>query len=369
MKTLNILIILTLFFSSILFASHPDKEAMEELKKKIQIEKKQIQELINREKYLTLSLSEIRKKIEELKAKVKVIEISKNKVEKELNRLEEEKKKIINRIEGYKKEIEKRIILWHKTYLLKSEIPFFNFEENLLFKNYMSSIFEYDKSLIEALKEQNKNLDENIKESERKKNELVIVQRELDNAKKEQEFLEERQKALLSKTIKEKNIHIKNLKMAEEALKKLEALIKKAEEVPEYEGKGLEKRILPYPVKGQIIGRFGVEEGDVKGSKFTRKGVEIAAYDGASVKAVDDGKLVYEGWIRGLGNICIISHGKSFYTVYGRLTNVTKKKGDEVKKGEIIGYVTKSASIYDIPTLYFEIREKNKPINPELWLR
>lgn len=368
MKILLFLIVI-LFFQNFILAANSDKETMEELKKKIQIEKKQIEELSTTEKYLTMSLSEIRKKLKELKERVKVIEISKSKVERELNQLEGEKKKIMNRIDESKKKIEKRVILWHKTYLLKSELPFFNFEETLLFKNYMSSIFKYDKSLIEALKVQNVNLDENIKLSERKKNQLTLVQKELDNAKREQELLEKRQKQLLSKTIKEKNVHIKNLKMAEDALRKLESLIKKAEEVPEYEGKGLEKRILPYPVKGQIVGHFGVEEGDVKGAKFTRKGIEISASDGAPVRAVDNGKLVYEGWIRGLGNICIISHGKSFYTVYGRLSKVTKNRGDEVKKGEIIGYVTKSASIYDFPTLYFEIREKNRPINPELWLR
>lgn len=363
------LIIVVLFFQNSLLAINSDKETMEELKKKIQIEKKQIEELSTTEKYLTMSLSEIRKKLKELKEKIRVIEMSKNKVEKELSQLEEEKKRIIERIENYKKEIEKRVILWHKTYLLKSDIPLFNFEESLLFKNYMSSIFKYDKSLIEALQIQKTNLDTNIKLTENKKSELILVQKDLDTAKKEQELLEKRQKQILGKTIKEKNIHIKNLKMAEEALRRLESLIKKAEEIPEYAGKGLDKRILPYPVKGQIVGHFGVEEGDVKGSKFTRKGIEISASDGAPVRAVDDGKLVYEGWIRGLGNICIISHGKSFYTVYGRLANVTKNRGEDVKKGEIIGYVTKSASIYDFPTLYFEIRERNKPINPELWLR
>ncbi|MCX7769828.1 MAG: peptidoglycan DD-metalloendopeptidase family protein [Proteobacteria bacterium] len=363
------ILLIFLFIYDPILASNTDKEAMEELKRKIQIEKKQIEELTYTEKYLTMSLGEIRKKLKELKDRIKNIEISKKRVEKELLQLEGEKNKIIARINGYKREIEKRIILWHKTYLLKNDIPTFNFEENLMFENYMTSIFKYDKRLIERLQEQKNNLDINISSTEKKRKELILVQKELDEAKKEQEILERRQKELLGKTIKEKNIHIRNLKKAEEALRRLESLIKKAEEAPEYEGRGLEKRVLPYPVKGEIVGHFGVEEGDVKGAKFTRKGVEISAADGAAVRAVDDGKLVYEGWIKGLGNICIISHGKSFYTVYGRLSKVTKNRGDEVKKGEIIGYVTKSASIYDFPTLYFEIREKNKPLNPELWLR
>jgi murein DD-endopeptidase MepM/ murein hydrolase activator NlpD len=209
----------------------------------------------------------------------------------------------------------------------------------------------------------------NAEAIKKKKNEIEKTEQDMKQNKNEQEMLEARQKELLKVTKKEKDVHKKNLKSAEHALKELERLVKKAEEVPEYAGRGLAKRVLPYPVKGEIVGRFGVEEGSVKGSKFTRKGIEINANDGASVRNVDDGKIVYSGWIRGLGNICIISHGMSFYTVYGRLAGVTRKKGEELRQGEIIGTVGKDASFYEFPTLYFEIREKDKPVNPETWLR
>lgn len=364
------IIILVLFsFIQPSFSVNSEKEKIEELKRKVEVEKKQIEELSSTEKYLTMSLAEIKKRLAELKRKIKVIESNVKMLEREIFELHNEKNKIITKIDQNKKEIEKRLVLWHKTYLLKSQIPFYSFDDALLFENYMSSIFRYDKNLIEELKSQKKMLEENLLKIERKKQELASVQRDLDKNKKEQEVLEKRQKELLSKTIKEKNLHIRNLKRAEEAIKKLEALIKKAEEVPEYEGRGLAKRILPYPVKGEIVGHFGVEEGDVKGAKFTRKGIEISAPDGSAVRCVDDGKVVYEGWIRGLGNICIVSHGKNFYTVYGRLSKVIKTKGEEVKKGEVIGFVGKEASLYDFPTLYFEIREKNQPLNPELWLK
>jgi septal ring factor EnvC (AmiA/AmiB activator) len=367
MKVLVFLICILSF--NYVFAINDEKEKVEELKQKIQFEKKQIEELTTTEKYLNLSLSEIKAKLKTLKEKIKFIENNIAKIQKEILELTNEKEKIVATIERNKKEIEKRLILWHKTYLTKKEAVFSELDDTILFQNYMSSIFRYDKQLIDELTQQKKLLEINLTKTDKKKQELAQIKAELENNRKEQEALEKRQKQLLSKTVKEKNIHIKNLKKAEEALRKLEALIKKAEEVPEYEGKGLAKRVLPFPVKGEIVGHFGVEEGEVKGAKFTRKGIEISASDGAPVRCVDDGKVVYDGWIRGLGNICIISHGKSFYTIYGRLSKITKQKGQEVKKGEIIGYVGKEASLYEFPTLYFEIREKNIPINPELWLR
>lgn len=368
MNAYLVLFYFLLFLTKSSFAE-TQQEKLEELKQKIRLEKKQIEELTTTEKYLTLSITQIRDKLKETKNKIKKIEVNLKKIEGELSLLQKERNSITMKLNVTKMEIEKRLLLWYKTYLLKNDVSLLSINETILFQNYMKSIFRYDKKLVEELEYNKKALENNLEKIKNRKNEYTKVEMELEKNRREQELLEKRQKQLLGKTKKEKALHIKNLKEAESSLKQLESLLKKAEEVPEYAGRGLEKRVLPYPIKGEIVGHFGVEEGNIKGAKFIRKGVEIRARDGAPVRCVDDGKVVYEGWIRGLGSICIVSHGKNFYTVYGRLSNVTKKKGEEVKQGEIIGKVGKEASLYDFPTLYFEIREKDKPLNPETMLR
>lgn len=356
------------FFQNNALCQQEDK--LLELKKKIEQEKAAIEDLSKTEKSITLTLAQINEKIVMLKKRIKEIENNKIKLQADLNKLYAENKRLNEEIAKKRVEIEKRLILWHKTYLIKPTYSFtLELKYPLIFENYMRYIFNYDRILFATLKQNQEELTQNLQHIKNKQSEISAVEKELIQKKKEQEAFEKLQKERLTATKKEKAIHTKNLKNAEAALRRLEQVLKKVEQVPEYTGKGLAKGILPYPVAGTIVGHFGKEEAVTKGAVFARKGIEIQAREGAKVRAVDNGKVVYTGWIKNLGNICIISHGKHFYTIYGRLSSITRSKSDEVKQGEIIGTVGSEASFFDFPTLYFEIREGEKPLNPENWLR
>ncbi len=367
MKKLVCLLII-LFSLSIAFGQQDDKVI--ELKKKIEEEKKAIESLSKTEKRLTLTIAEINARIKSLKKRIGETEKTRQKLQSELKHLYSENEKLNIEISSKREEIEKRLLIWHKTYLLKPAYSFVaDIKHPIIFDNYMRYIFRYDRALFSKLKETQEELMQNLERINKKKNEIALIEKELVQKKQEQEELERLQKERLTTTKKEKAAHARSLKEAEIALKRLEQIFKKAEQIPEYTGKGLSRGVLPYPVAGEIVGHFGKEEGMAKGSLFTRKGVEIKAAEGASVRSVDAGKVVYTGWIKNLGNLCIISHGKHYYTVYGRLSSITKSKNDEVKQGEVIGKVGSEASFFDFPTLYFEIREGDRPLNPENWLR
>ncbi len=362
-------LLIVIFISSANISNSSQDAKIEELKRRIEEERKEIEELTRKEKKISLSLGEIKKKILEIKDKISSVEKNKRLIEIEYNKLISENEKIKEKLSFNQAELEKRILLWHKANLFKKDTPSLNIKESLLFSAYMRHIFNYDRELIESLRSDKLALEQNISKTQSKKKEIDLTEESLRQKRAIQEALQAREKELLLKTKKEKDVHIKNLKAAEASLRQLEALLKKVEEVPQYEGRGLSKKILPFPVKGEIVGHFGIEEGLVKGSKFTRKGIEIKASDGASVRSIDKGRIVHIGWIKALGNICIISHGDSYYSVYGRLKEVTRKKGDEINQGEVIGFVGSDAMFYDYPSLYFEIRKKDKPINPEPLLR
>lgn len=370
MKFRLIIFFLLLSFAIPLPLLSQQEEKLFELKKKIEEERKAIDDLTKTEKNITLTLAQIGAKIKEIKKQIGEIEQNKAKVEEELNRLYNENQRLKDEIEIKREEIAKRLITWHKTYLLKPATYFgMDLKSSLLFENYMRYIFQYDRSLFTHLKNSQQTLLKNLERIKLKKQELASVEKELKQKRREQEAYESLERQRLAKTKKEKVLHQERLKKAEAALRKLEEILFRAEKVPEYTGKGLSKGILPYPVSGKIVGHFGKEIGEVKGAIFLRKGVEIETRDGAEVRAVDSGRVVYTGWIKNLGNVCIISHGRQFYTVYGRLSSITKSKNDEVKQGEIIGRVGAEASFFDFPTLYFEIRKGNNPLNPEEWLR
>jgi septal ring factor EnvC (AmiA/AmiB activator) len=128
------------------------------------------------------------------------------------------------------------------------------------------------------------------------------------------------------------------------------------------------KGLLKIPVKGKIISFYG----PYKNTKFNvvnfRSGINIKADRGEPIRSVFAGKTLYSSWFKGYGNMIIIDHGNNYYTVYGHVEELFKKKGDRVETGEVIATVGDTGSIYG-SRLYFEVRHHGKPMDPLLWIK
>ncbi len=128
------------------------------------------------------------------------------------------------------------------------------------------------------------------------------------------------------------------------------------------------KGLLIMPVKGRITSLFG----PYKNRKYNvinfRSGIDIKADKGEPVRSVFKGKVLYSNWFKGYGNMIIIDHGNSYYTVYANLEETFKSKGDVVETREVIATVGDTGSM-EGAKLYFEVRHHGKPANPLLWLR
>lgn len=84
------------------------------------------------------------------------------------------------------------------------------------------------------------------------------------------------------------------------------------------------------------------------------EGVDLAARSGTKIVAARDGRVVRVARKTGYGRTVVVDHGP-FYTLYAHLSDFAVKKGEQVRSGEVIGYVGKSgrASGYH---LHFEVR-------------
>ncbi|MDP1734396.1 MAG: peptidoglycan DD-metalloendopeptidase family protein [Sulfuritalea sp.] len=120
---------------------------------------------------------------------------------------------------------------------------------------------------------------------------------------------------------------------------------------------------LRLPVKGTIAGRFGSPRAE-GGASW--KGVFIRAAEGAEVKAVAPGAVVFSDWLRGFGNLLIIDHGDDFLSVYGNNESLLAAVGAAVKSGESIATVGNSGGNPD-SGLYFELRHRGQPFDPLKW--
>jgi len=139
--------------------------------------------------------------------------------------------------------------------------------------------------------------------------------------------------------------------------------------IPE-DGKGFAvlKGKLLFPVPGKIISRYGNHVNPQLNTVIFQKGIEISTELGKEITAVYEGKVLYADWFKGYGNIVIIDHGNSYYSLSAHLSKMLKRTGDRVEAGEVIALAGDTGSLKG-PCLYFEIRHHGEPLNPLHWLR
>jgi len=131
-------------------------------------------------------------------------------------------------------------------------------------------------------------------------------------------------------------------------------------------GLAVRKGSLPPPVDAEITAGTGrVVDPEFKTSTF-RSGVDFAAPAGTPVRCVALGVVRFAGWFRGYGRIVIVDHGDAFHTVFGHLDEIAVEVGQRVVEGETLGTVGETGSLLG-PSLYFELRQKGQPVDPEDW--
>ncbi len=122
---------------------------------------------------------------------------------------------------------------------------------------------------------------------------------------------------------------------------------------------------LDWPTQGTLVARYGTSR---KLGTSRWQGVLISAPEGAEVRAVSRGKVVFADWMRGFGLLIIIDHGDGYMTLYGQNQAVNKGVGALVNVGDVIASVGDSGGQMS-PGLYFEIRRDGVPVNPAAWCR
>jgi len=134
------------------------------------------------------------------------------------------------------------------------------------------------------------------------------------------------------------------------------------------------KRFI-WPVSGKVVATFGTESitTDVNGrkvetAKIMNNGIKIAAAAGTPVIAAGAGKVVYSMLLEKFGHTIIIEHEDDFKTVYYGFGKRVVETLQKVKKGEPIGYLGDSRAAGSEAYMHFEVRRKNRPLNPLLFL-
>ena len=121
---------------------------------------------------------------------------------------------------------------------------------------------------------------------------------------------------------------------------------------------------LAWPVAGRLAASFGqTRAGGVKWD-----GMLLTGAQGAPVRAVYHGRVVYADWLSGLGLLTIIDHGDGYLSLYGHNERLFKEVGEKVTAGDTIATLGDSGG-RPRAELYFEIRKGGRPIDPKPWFR
>jgi murein DD-endopeptidase MepM/ murein hydrolase activator NlpD len=114
---------------------------------------------------------------------------------------------------------------------------------------------------------------------------------------------------------------------------------------------------LSWPVSAPITSPFGWRWGRM------HEGIDLGAAYGTPIGAAAAGTVIYAGWLGGYGNLTVIDHGGGIATAYGHQSRIAVSVGQQVARGEIIGYVGSTGHSTG-PHLHFEVRVNGQAVDP-----
>jgi murein DD-endopeptidase MepM/ murein hydrolase activator NlpD len=128
---------------------------------------------------------------------------------------------------------------------------------------------------------------------------------------------------------------------------------------PQAATQGSDSSKLRWPVVGRVIAGFG---GRPDGTH--NDGINMSVPLGTEVHAAENGVVAYAGSeLKGYGNLVLLRHDNGWVTAYAHNDELLVKRGDKVKRGQVIGKAGKTGTV-DQPQVHFELRQGSKPVDP-----
>ncbi|CAM4369584.1 murein hydrolase activator EnvC family protein [Paenibacillus typhae] len=352
--------------------------------RKAEQDKSQAQHYLNKnQNYLQQVLSDINNigtELTQISAEIEETEVSLEEITERLKLTEE-------RIENRQGWITNRLQLTYMNgpfsywEVLLSSSSFGNFIERV---NVMQSILEQDRMLLDeqrqdqaTLEQQQQQLNENYADvralyADAEAQKKVLEQKEQEKLKLislynadiiESEEISEEQEAQL--------LEIATKKAALEKEKnKLRAAQIYSNSRPGANTVSSNGGTMAVPVAGaRITSTFGSRVHPITKQVKQHNGVDMAAAEGTTIKAAEDGIVIVADWWGGYGNTVIVDHGNNMWTLYPHIRNngIKVQKGQAVKRGQKIAEVGSTGNSTG-PHLHFEIRVNGKAVNPMPYL-
>ena len=115
--------------------------------------------------------------------------------------------------------------------------------------------------------------------------------------------------------------------------------------------------------RGWVSSSFGYRMDPFTKKRKMHHGLDISAATGTPIYSTASGRVVYAKFYGSYGYTIKLDHGYGYITIYAHMSKMDVRKGDIVKRGDVIGKVGNTGRSTG-PHIHYEVRYQNKPLNP-----
>lgn len=120
--------------------------------------------------------------------------------------------------------------------------------------------------------------------------------------------------------------------------------------------------------RATLTSDYGMRTHPVLGGRRSHKGIDLAAPTGTPVYATADGVVSRAERFSSYGLYISVEHGGNLQTRFAHLSRLNVSEGQQVKKGELIGFVGSTGRSTG-PHLHYEVRVGGQAVNPVPYMK
>lgn len=324
-----------------------------------------LNQLTYSEDKLTTQIQDLTTQITSAKADLNQKQAVYNQAQKDVAASEKELEKRRQKLEDRRTVLQKRVrSIYEEGQLSYLEILFQSADLNdfITRLEYFSKLVGNDQQILAEIQTEKETFAQKTKELQVRRDQTAQLQVQAAKAKADLDGKNQQYQAALDQNKKaQDDLSVQNERLAADSA----AITTKIRQLTAASSGKVLGTISTYPLPGyyEVSSPYGWRIHPITGQKSLHTGVDLPAPGGTAILAAGTGKVIMAGWYGAYGNAVIIDHGGGYTSLYGHQSRLGVSVGDEVKAGEVIGYVgTTGWSTGN--HLHFEIRVNGNPTDP-----
>lgn len=343
-------------------------DAMDQ-QKGLQQKQNQIQGKLNDLTYsedkLKTQIQTLSTQITSAKAELSQKQESYNQAQKKVAASEKELEKRNQALEERRGVLQKRVrVIYEEGQLSYLEILFqsTDLSDFITRLEYFTRLVENDQKILADIQTEKENIEQKTKELQSQRDQAAELQVQAAKVKSDLDSKNQQYQTALNDNKKAQDaLSEQNKQLAKDSA----AIAEKIRQLTSSSSGKVLGTINTYPLPGyyEVSSPYGWRIHPVTGEKSLHTGTDIPAPGGTAIHAAGTGKVIMAGWYGAYGNAVIIDHGGGYTSLYGHQSRIGVSVGDQVKAGDVIGYVgTTGWSTGN--HLHFEVRVNGNPTDP-----